>query len=444
MGNVWIIFKRSDKTDTLKPEHTLRIDNDTLTMEWISDDHVEPVVRSMPELTTDQPLSQHILNVLNDDCLREIFLHLNQFDQYEVAHVCQRFRNVVLSAMPKHIKITADNCTPLWKLDKIIRIFGASIQTAYVHDSLGSDIPLLLLLRYCKNLVELNAIVYLEPTANQMGATFARLRRLELQHDFPVDILFRPNAQIESISVRYVRCLPSINFPNLRDFQVDIDVTQPPSTEQFFALNRHIEKLSIGFMQSYPPLSCLTNLLDLQELHVTTHWHIIADNVRAFGQMERLHTLKLNFITGQIMALLQTIVDNGIQLKRLTLKKHIDLIDFDVGPIIEMDRLEYLKLDFGDDIELARLVANCTNLMEIDMESPRITPCGIRDALKSANPMKKATFSIALNHELSRILVNQSDAIDAIAELRTNRSIDVRAIFSGYKTNEDIYEVSFN
>lgn len=231
------------QTDQLKPEHELRIGNSTLTMRWLIDtDAPQPV----PIINQQLP-NCDILGVLNDDCLREIFVNLPELDRCAVAHVCQRFRDVVLQLRPKQIEITNHFVYPLWKAEIFFRIFGKSIQTAHITDSCPCpDIVLSFLWKYCDNIVEVDCRKTLKrPTMNEAAALFPRLRRVQLNHYGTADIVFQPNHRIESISVGVVHRFPPIRFPNLRELQFHIMELDMPSSEPFFAFNSQIEQLMI-------------------------------------------------------------------------------------------------------------------------------------------------------------------------------------------------------
>lgn len=159
-----ITFEKSDATDSLKKQRTIRIGNELLIPKWTNDYHFTYLHRINSAIVPDSKSPQNMLNVLNDDCLRAIFRKLREFDSCAVGRVCHRFQDVLLSVIPKHIQITEEICNPLWKLDEYLRTFGECIKTANIITSECSDITVGFLSKYCKNLIELNATTKFEST----------------------------------------------------------------------------------------------------------------------------------------------------------------------------------------------------------------------------------------------------------------------------------------
>lgn len=341
-------------------------------LKWTCDVHSNQPVCTFPEFAPDHQSPHNILDSLNDHCLREIFLKLTKFDQCEVAQVCQRFRAVVKTYFtPKRFEITNMNCTPLWKLEKFFRVFGASIQTANITMSGCSDIILVFLSKYCENLVELSGETGLKNTINDMAAMFPRLRQLHLKHEGLADIVFQPNARIESISVQKIRQLPSIQFPELRHLKVRIDGNKA-SIAQFFALNPQIEKLELSAGKRIPMSIVLPHLPRLQEFHANIRFS--ANDARAFGQLKHLHTLRINTMNGDHAAILRVLIKTGVQLKRFEMMKWYPPTSPEIGCIVQIKCLVHLKVSKLNDEQLVRVVDNCTNLTGIETESVDITP----------------------------------------------------------------------
>lgn len=442
---MWIKFERSVATDRLKPEHTIPIGDESFILHWMYDDRSIESLCTLPALLppAHQQPPQNTLDVLNDDCLREIFLQLTEFDRCEVALVCQRFAVVVMSAIPKHFKITNLNCTPLWKVERYCRIFGAKIRMVDMSTYGKAAILLVFLSKYCKNLIELSGTICCKNAMDELVALLPRLRRLNLLHKGSCDLVFQANAQIESIRVETVDHLPSIHLPNLRDLEIDVSVTQPPSIPNFFALNQQIERLVLCNML-HQSISILLNSLPDLKVFQASGVRLSSEDAAAFGQMKRLQSLHL-FAAGKmghISEMLRALVENDVRLKRLSLVTKLPLCHLDIGYIIRMKYLEYLKVHRLNDVELVRLLDNCRSLKEIKIKSSVITLRGIREALKLAKCMKKARFAIFVDRDHSQMIVNQSEEIDAIAELRTYQAIDVIIKLNVKADTNCKYEVS--
>lgn len=98
-----IVFMRTKKIDELKCESELEVDGSRCSIEWMQDKIfcMEAMCGgSVPEslLTPpEQESPQHILNALNDDCLRSIFESNNMEweDLCSIGSVCSRFNEIV-------------------------------------------------------------------------------------------------------------------------------------------------------------------------------------------------------------------------------------------------------------------------------------------------------------------------------------------------------------
>lgn len=423
-----MIFKQSTQTDHLKPKCKIQIGEELIKIKWKKDYSFDrPILKcSDPDVPAHQS-PQNILNALDDDCLRSIFRQLDHFDQCAILDVCQRFRDVLMGFKPKVIEITNDNCWPLWKLERFVRTFGPSIETARITTDQCPDILMVFLTQYCPNLVELEGMTRFKNTMNEMAPLFPRLRRIDLNHKGTATHVFQPNTQFESIRVRRMIDLPPLHFPALREFKANIGRRNEYSTEQFFALNRQVKKLAIGLSLDFPMSRILVNLPDLVEFHASSVT-LNADVIRSLCQLRHLHTLRFDVIRGEITPMLREFVYNDMQLKHLKLIRSWNgAFEFDAtGYLVQMKSLESIQIHGVGDDEVHRIVNGCINLKEFVIMAHYITPQGILDAMRCEHRVEKATFNIFLRPEVMLLLIAQSDQIDAIAELRASRSIDVQ------------------
>lgn len=446
--NVRVILERSKKSDSLKPSHPIRIGNESFVLEWTRDFFPDRPAREYPELVPDQQSPHNMLNALSDDCLRVIFDKLAKRDlcaAYSVAHVNQRFRNVVMDIKPEWITVSDENCDPLWKLEKMVRIFGASIKGADISTRRCPDIIMVFLLKYCPNLKGLKGNFQFKNTIFEMDALFPRLHLLQMYHmGCNADAVFQPNPYISSISIGSVSTLPAIRLPRLRQLRVDIGKVEISQVSRFFALNRQIEKLELFPVPNHFIPTILANLPNLQKLDVYFR-HLHTDDITAICQMKRLHTLRVDFNRGDAVAMLLALMESGIQLRVLKFVRtgslQMEPIEYDIMYLTQMKSLQHLELNDLCDNDLVRLFANCNNLTGICGRSNHLTPRGIHEALKYSTHLESAILEVTLG-ERSHILIEQCDDIDGIARLRAEKQIDLSLMICIIVEAQQDFEVS--
>lgn len=150
-----------------------------------------------------QDSSKHILNVLNDDCLREIFKKLHFSTLASVVSVCVRFHRVAKEAFSSkykskkiHIYDLAWNRRPtISQVNNFLSEFGSSISSVSLKArALGryasykkyedTHLHLEMISKYCNELKELEFCSFRVPesTLYEMRTLFERLRRLCVEY----------------------------------------------------------------------------------------------------------------------------------------------------------------------------------------------------------------------------------------------------------------------
>lgn len=368
---------------------------DTVTLKWRHDFTPDRPLPRYPEFVANQQSPHHILNALNDDCLRVIFVKLAEKDlcaAYNIAYVCQRFRHVLAEIRPKQIEVTNENCKPLRNVEKMICIFGASFQTAHIRTRCCPDIILVFLSRYCPNLVELKGSFDSNNTMVEIGAFISRLRRLQIHNVGQyTNTLFVPSAHIESIHTGSVSSLPAIHYPKLRSLKAEIRGVAVSKVQRFFALNKQIEELGFFALPRYYIPTILANVPNLQKLD-TIFVHLHEEDITAICQLKHLHTLRMEVYEGDVVSMLIALLVSGIQLKHLKFFTGADPINFDIMYLTQMKSLEHLEISGLRDSDLLRLIDNCTNLKEIHARSNYLTPQGVHNALRHATHLESLTW----------------------------------------------------
>lgn len=430
-----ITFKRSARTDSIKPTHTIRIGDCPVVLKWKKDYSTSsgPILASPAQVTDQVPQPPiKMLDVLNDDCLHVIFTKLPMVDLYEQRYVCQRFQDVAIHIRPPNrIDITDDNCKPLWKLHRLIRTFGTAIEIAHITTNQSPDILMGFLSQYCRNIVDLKGEIRFGSTLPEMTTIYSRLTRLHLKHVGTFEEFDQLNIDIESIRVDSIVRLPPFHFPYLRELQVDTDYTMDISSmEEFFNLNIGIEKLVLGklYRCSLSFMRDLPNLREFQAISVNLN---NVDNVDALSDCSRLENLRLLMATGDIDPTLRAFAQHGSRLEHLTWTKAVPGYNENVFFRTEY-RVEYLKSLQTRGVltlELLQLAQNCVNLRVMDVNSVDLFPTSIWSLLYSSPYLGKATFDINVSCEYTHKLSEQIEFLDRIAEARAHRSIDLQVIY---------------
>lgn len=437
-----ISFIRSPGTDELKPKRLTPIGKGAIALIWKSDDPQKDCVSnaniSMSEASDD------IINTLNDDCLREIFGYLDRFDLCSTGHVCKRFREISTAVAESvhfnSIEHTDENANPLWKWEKYFRMFGTTIRAVDTCSAKLSDIFMVFLSKYCDNIIALDGRIWDKRTMVDLAPLFKSLHKLRLHllyDDGSLHHVFQPNSNLESLDI-YARGfkLSPVHLPKLKVLRLRSLIRQHNQSTaiQFFKLNRQIEKLTLSSKPKINIADLLEHLLDLQELEIES-MTLFCKNFSIFGSFHRLHTLNLKGILNDaIEMILQPIIHNGIQVKRLTLgnKRH------PIEGICKMSSIEYLEIGGVNDAHLARIGANVPNWKEIDLYASNITAKGMLDLVKKSTNLAKASFEMEWLKDFGQYTI---DRFDAIASFCTNNNIDINLklnIKEGYFNNNPV------
>lgn len=434
-------FVRSRQIDNLKTRRQIRSLQFGIRFQWSFDDIQRVQYANIADelLASPAPTSpDNILNVLNDDCLLEIFRILDPLDMCSTGLVCHRFRDISLRIVATtHRKISAypEHPAPIWKWEQYFRMYGTSIQ-AFETNHPGVNVLIGFMEQYCKNVVEFDGT--LERYTQAIGPVFRQLQTLRLFSGVPLDGILEADSQLKSIG--FFSCheiLPVIHLPNL------VDVSHGPSwcDPLFFMMNPQIEKLGLVYGEHAPIIDrTLEHLPNLQELHIrfkpfiADSQRIVCEDFSVFGGLCHLHTLRTTLLEcDDIKQILQALLHNDIELKRLILLKEgiVFPVMFHEGnhhpifTICQMQSIEYLRIDWINDDELIQVAEKCINLTEIQVDCSGITPAGMSDALARMPNIEKATFEIScVKWSVNEQAANEL-AINDIDILRRKRRINM-------------------
>lgn len=126
----------ADQFDQFKQNRLIRFGREMITLNYqyhrnkFHSYHVpaELSIASHPES------SQHILNALNLDCLREVFRHLNRLDLPSVSKVCTLFNALAMERAVQNPTIRLmGRGESLWKWEEYLRVFGSCIRKVSIY-----------------------------------------------------------------------------------------------------------------------------------------------------------------------------------------------------------------------------------------------------------------------------------------------------------------------
>lgn len=202
-------------------------------------DNIDPLLR--PPSAQDSP--KHILNLLNDHCLCEIFQNIDHLaDFHSIANVCVRFNQIAKLVFPSKIRLrwinfdewvfnngTSFNRIILSQIENFLCNFGSSIVSLQFRPYYFQQTPnvenlaLKMIAKYCKNLRCLDIKITYEHNeiSNEICSIFSKLKILRIR--LPNYGFISACTEIEELEIRnqwnITNRLPEISFPKLIKFK---------------------------------------------------------------------------------------------------------------------------------------------------------------------------------------------------------------------------------
>lgn len=383
----------------------------------------------------------HILAVLNDDCIYEVFKSFHLLDLCAVANVCTRFHDVATQIIRARYakrmfdlrQLRHNGHITLDQMDDCLRLFGSVIRSIEVTFELHEDVILGMIAAHCTNLEELefNGSNISTATITALRPVISQVKSLNLRClDDRIKQLFSSTSQLRSLYVRDsfgLSTLPNVKLPKLTELTLIGLKLQQTSFKNLIAHNRHITKLEI----SDGPiddnlLHCIPQYLQKLE-HLILNYDCPMDNsISKWDDLKCLRTLELNGKDFPISAIMQALVDGEIPLKRLKLTySGADENDF-MDYLCRMQSITDLEFTANstnlNDSQLIQIAQALNNLQQIRVNSMHVTINGIRQMLQYANRLKESIFRIyAGQHQVyCEKMLNELDC-DAIATVIEDR-----------------------
>lgn len=412
-----IIFMQTAKTDALKTQSTIVIGEQEYPIEWVKDELCcvdWPCIAESLKSPPDQQSPQHILNALNDDCLRTIFEsnNLTIDDLCSLGSVCSHFNTIASQVFARKYKderrsresLESDS---LWKIEEYFRI--ASIMSIEHSDfSYVNAAPITgFIVKYCRNLKELQWTCGYGKSVIELQPIFDNLTHVTLwdvSHHFTATLT--SNASLEYLKISGMAAnakMPNLQLPKLIQLELDqlYQAADNESVELFVCLNPQLKSLKIDstVLDAFGFLRSADHLQNLEQLHLVHPAETCRGDAYSrydFTEWCRLRNLKVLHLEGggaNIKRVLQAIIDTQASLDCLIIHD----ANFEAYPFTEIGQLhavKCLKLCRIDENILRGLTGNVNSFAEIEICSERLSFEDIRDTLRTLNHQAKLTFRL--------------------------------------------------
>lgn len=290
--------------------------------------------------TQDSP--QHILNVLNDDCIDEIFLRLNNLKDFlSVSQACQKFVESAKRTFPTQFKCVEINQfvnfrnrrehenLPYERVHNFFTTFGSltkSIAFSSTSYQQRDDFIFETITNFCSGTLQEFNIVNYNPNFERRN--FSALEKLDLCYASPKN--FTSYSMLKVLSICQSTLIQRepwfmLEMPNLEEIYFDsFDNLTDRVLGDFLKLNPHLKCLKLIDCKRLTPaifqlIGCFTDLIKLVIKH--DRFPEIMANQRVL-QLRRLH--KLERLTLWCSVSLQTVIkmisENNIPIKKLSMK----------------------------------------------------------------------------------------------------------------------------
>lgn len=356
----------------------------------------------------------HILNALDDDCLRTILSHLNQSDLISSANVCSRFNQLAKAvyATNKCKRLNIAHCS-FEEAEKVLQTFGSLAQSIDINSFHRFESEILFMItKFCTVLKELKITDFLfgNKLYNDLkiDSLLTKLERLSLTFcDLKKSSMDFLAICIELNVLHLNSCFffEDIRLPKFRkldELRLDGGIgINNNHLNDFIALHSTLTKVTIrqhSFSYLCAPDTLRTiarNLPHLVELELNVHTFNrteFAKSISCLGSLTSLKMLTLN-LNSQSIARLNVLTANAIPIEQMRLingKFNIDCCKI----ISQMKKLKVLELydidGLSDEslIELAKAFG--PQLEKFQMEEStavKLTSIGLKNMLTHATKL---------------------------------------------------------
>lgn len=402
-----------------------------LEYDWTTD-HTHPSDQRMLALEPKpQQSSDRSLEVLNDDCLREIFERpeIDLMDLAALGNVCERFNAIAVRVLPKKLPVDTGffNNVDLWRVEECFRTFGdqiGSIDLSAIRSD-DADIVLQLVVKYCKRITNLGCVVHYPSTLSVLRPLMKQLEQFKLVNaDNALPRLFDPDVQyplkkLHCISWNTI-IMPEQQFPQLTELYLK-SWEHDRDLPEFFLLNPQLEVLTLQYF-FYTHIRndhWFQNLLNLRELNVHSDMlnlnNGLALSIIHLVNLEKLG-IRISPVTRRSIDRITSFVfDHKYYAVSLTLGGWMNSWTNAICSVPNITDVKFVGNLPVSDTGLLRLT---THLKFIDVKWSDCFPKDIIcDALKSSHRLKKANF---------KCYIKFCDFFETVDETSMNAIDDIR------------------
>lgn len=395
------------------------IENVSASLDQVQEKCIESVKKSNTlssstveiEVPPDQDSPKHILNILNNDCLQEIFRRLKQMRDFLcAAKVCTRFQENALECVPsafKSLRIDdandAPTSLPLEYLPDFLSTFGHFIQKiewSWTQDREHDDDILNQIAAHCgKTLTDLT--VYGHKVNFNTALPFEALKKLELYDATIYDL--GALAPLKSLKLTFVKINDcdwlAKEFPKLQE-------------AKFYAFHKLRDQMLMEFLRLNPQLQSL-ELICCRRITTSVFQNISRSspnlinvgfepckglqstfdaNMVHLSDLRKLKSLHIECHRFSGKALLTSLADNNVPIENLTVEGLISDLDECMPKLKSLKKLSVSSIYEAMLIDIAEKL---DSLEEICVRrSYNVTFCGVKEVLELGKNLSR--FSIHL------------------------------------------------
>lgn len=324
------------------------------------------------DVNNSSPEESTILNILNDDCILNVFKYLTTSNLCVAAEVCTRFKyNAIDAVKVRSLKLElksrypnvyviakndtfVDSYPPMTLLGSLFRNFGRYMKEIKIRLYRHSHYNRIMnfLATYCSDencfLIKVELTVYDmdQELMQRLGPMFARLKCLRIETDENMDELVHVVSACRELTFLYLKYCPLDHSQCLTDEMID----------QLFQWNRQLKELQIFYnckMTSNLYRSIGLHLPDLETLEVIPlaegelpEQHLEKEDLVPLADLKKLKILKLMSLLFQVdavEALIHDLAEAMVPIIELVLF-NAPLNENVIKSLSKLNRIESLKI----------------------------------------------------------------------------------------------------